>query len=232
MSNEGKVYTIADFPAQGLYGNALPDYDVKSFSSISQVCRLPKICFIGDAAVGKSTLVTNFKTGQYKESYNATIGTSFVPLHFILNSFTYKVALWDTAGAESQNSITKQFYHGSDIACICFALDSHVSFEHVTRWFDLFLENTDKAPAFFLIGCKSDLPSRVTDAEIEALCKKHSFEYFATSAKESRNIAELVKRLGFAGAALVSMQTDAVCAVEFSTPTTSAPTQSKKKDCC
>ena len=73
---------------------------------------------------------------------------------------------------------------------VVFDLTEKSSFEKVTEWLKKIRENMPKIP-IALFGNKNDLPNRkVTQEEIDELCKRENLIYFETSAKENKGIKE------------------------------------------
>lgn len=236
-SNGNKTYNIPNIPKTGQYYINCPDLGEKEFASMNSVQRSPKIIFVGDAFVGKTTLITCFKTNKFHETYNATVGTAYVPLKCRINSLDIVLHCWDTAGGEKSNSITKQFYRSSDIACVCFAMDDPNSFKNVRVWLKSIYEQTDDLSGLFLVGCKADLKPQITDDDIQALCEELKMEYFCTSSKKILNISALVERMCFVAVAEAEKRdTASETTIEYKVSDTvqldgSDNNQQKKNDC-
>lgn len=131
-----------------------------------------KILIIGDAAVGKSALLTRFSENVFLDSYTSTIGW-LLPSRFLLillsigidfNSRMIRVGgsickleIWDTAGQERFSTITANYYRGAQGALLVYDIGRRESFEHVKSWYERAkqLGGQDIEPV--LIGNKSDL---------------------------------------------------------------------------
>ena len=198
MSSRMPAYTIADVPETGRYYVHSPDIGREALANFTYtLSSKPKITLIGDANIGKTTLLNCMYTNTFGEQYKATVGTSFQAIGCEMNGNQVAVAFWDTAGSETHNAMTDQFYRNSDIVCICFALDDPQSFASTESWLGRVRELCPPDTMIFLVGCKSDLPHRVGAADIEQKAKAFKMEYFETSSKNFTNIAELFKRLCF-----------------------------------
>ena len=57
-----------------------------------------KLVFIGDQAVGKSSIITRFIKDQIDPTHNPTVGIDFVSKNINLSGTTVRLQLWDTAG--------------------------------------------------------------------------------------------------------------------------------------
>jgi len=57
---------------------------------------LTKVVLLGDIAVGKTTLINKFTTGN--SSASATVGTDFKSKQIVVNNTDLTMQIWDTAG--------------------------------------------------------------------------------------------------------------------------------------
>jgi small GTP-binding protein len=57
-----------------------------------------KLVFIGDQAVGKSSIITRFIKDQFDPTHNPTVGIDFVSKNINISGTTVRLQLWDTAG--------------------------------------------------------------------------------------------------------------------------------------
>ena len=68
-----------------------------------------RICLLGDAGVGKTSILTRFCDNTFKESYNNTIGVDFRLVTLKYKDIISKVHIWDTAGQERFRSLTLNY---------------------------------------------------------------------------------------------------------------------------
>lgn len=68
-----------------------------------------KVVFIGDAGIGKSTLINSFSNG-FVEIYKPTIGIDFKLENFDVLSVPFLMELWDTAGTERFRSMARSYF--------------------------------------------------------------------------------------------------------------------------
>ena len=230
------VYNISNVPESGKFFHL--GHNSVDFSSLRPVnMQNNKIIFIGDAYCGKTTLIGFMRTNKFQEDYYATIGCAFVQIDCTINAQDVKLHIWDTSGEEKTNSMTKQYYRGSNFACICFAFDDPASFRNVERWYAEIKDNSgENLFGIFLIGCKNDLEKKVSNNEIEIVCKKYKMEFFETSAKESYNIDNLVKRLCYIATVMQLQQSKAKkiavsSSVDISPEKSTKPIKSEKEKC-
>jgi len=94
-----------------------------------------KILIIGDAAVGKSALLTRFSENTFLTSYSSTIGIDFNSRMIRVDHSICKLEIWDTAGQERFSTITANYYRGAQGALLVYDVTRRDSFEQVQKWY-------------------------------------------------------------------------------------------------
>ena len=151
-----------------------------------------KTVIIGEAGVGKTSIVQQFVNKCFQEKYVETIGVEFFTKTFKINDKIIKTEIWDTAGSERFASITKNYYRGADGALIVYDITNKTTFDNVENWFNE-LKNACKEEAFIiLIGNKNDLENQrqVSNNMLINLGKNLGIAVMETSAKDDYNINE------------------------------------------
>lgn len=57
-----------------------------------------KIVILGDAGVGKSSIIQQYVTGEFNSKPEPTLGAAYRLKVLTLGETTYKLQIWDTAG--------------------------------------------------------------------------------------------------------------------------------------
>ena len=117
-----------------------------------------KVIFLGEAGVGKTTLIKVSLGEQYKKEYISSLSLSFNQKEITYNKKKYIFNLWDTIGQEKYRSLTKIFYKKSKVVIFVYDITNLSSFKNLEYWVNsvndvLGNENYIKA----IIGNKSDL---------------------------------------------------------------------------
>ena len=73
-----------------------------------------KIIFIGDPAVGKSSLLERISENEFKENIPTTLGVDFIFKNVSTNEAEIKIQIFDTAGQERFRSLINSYYKLSD----------------------------------------------------------------------------------------------------------------------
>jgi len=69
-----------------------------------------KVVIVGNGAVGKSSMIQKYCKGIFTAEYKKTIGVDFLEKRICLNGEDIRLMLWDTAGQEEFDCITRAYY--------------------------------------------------------------------------------------------------------------------------
>ena len=147
-----------------------------------------KIIFVGDAGVGKTTIINRINDNEFQSAYDATIGVDFWPkkINFRGNEITLQI--WDTAGQERYRGLIPSYVRNSSIVFIVFDITNRKTFESIPKWIEL-IKSIEKNNILVLIGNKEDLKEKreVEKKEGEDLAKENEMHYYELSAKNYNN---------------------------------------------
>ncbi|XP_058712581.1 ras-related protein Rab-42 isoform X4 [Poecile atricapillus] len=153
-----------------------------------------RIIVLGDAAVGKSSLLRCFADRPSGgpggvAAPGPTIGVEFYSRTILMSpTVKAKLQLWDTAGQERFRSITRSFYRSAVGVLLVFDLTNRASFEHVSEWYRE--AAGDQLPVFVLVGHKCDLVAEraVSAEEAGHLATTLGMAFVETSACSNINV--------------------------------------------
>jgi Ras-related protein Rab-7A len=153
-----------------------------------------KLLLLGDAGVGKTSLLNQFVNREFTAQYKATIGSDFSSKQLDVDGKFVTLQIWDTAGQERFQSLGPTFYRGTDCCILVYDVTRPPSFESIAKWrtdfsTQLNLSNADDFP-FLLLGNKSDLPSKAVQpsAAREYAEMNGGMLFFEVSAKTADNV--------------------------------------------
>jgi Ras-related protein Rab-1A len=152
-----------------------------------------RICLLGDANVGKTSLLSRFCDNSFKEKYNNTIGVDFRLVTLKCNGFISKIHIWDTAGQERFRSLALNYLNNSHGFIFMYDITDRDSFNNVVNWIDLTLEKNVKTIANFLVGnkCDNEGKRQISIEEGKNLAKDKNLFFMETSAKANNNVQKL-----------------------------------------
>ena len=144
------------------------------------------IVFVGEANVGKTTLLSSLNNKPLPVTHQPTIGVDFTTAITTLPNTIIKSYIWDTAGQEYFYSITKQYFQDIAGAIIVFDLSNAKTFHKVKYWFDE-LKKVNKYPfKVLLVGNKNDLIPAVTYEEVSEFARKYKMNYCETCGLDNK----------------------------------------------
>ncbi|KAJ8619709.1 hypothetical protein MRB53_028238 [Persea americana] len=170
-------------------GNSSDSYDL-SF----------KILFIGDAGVGKSSLISSFvSNSEQKENLPSTIGVDFRIKPFTVGGKTLKLTIWDTAGQEKLRTLKPLYYRGAHGIILVYDVTRRETFTNMTNIWSKEIQqhSTNQNCIKVLVGNKVDKESErvVTKEEGTTLAKENGFIYFECSARTRENVEKCFEEL-------------------------------------
>ena len=115
---------------------------------------------VGDMAVGKSCLLLQFTDNKFRHQHELTIGVEFGGKTINLEGKAVKIQIWDTAGQEAFQAITRTYYKGAIGAFLVYDITRKETFEHITKWLQEVKTNGSKSVCIVLIGNKEDLTEK------------------------------------------------------------------------
>ncbi|KAK9816502.1 hypothetical protein WJX72_001178 [[Myrmecia] bisecta] len=94
-----------------------------------------KVVLLGSQSVGKSCLVDRYINGLFEGTPRNTIGAAFAAKKIQVSSGrVITLGVWDTAGAERFESLSRMYYNGARAAIVCFDATNLASFNKLKFW--------------------------------------------------------------------------------------------------
>lgn len=151
-----------------------------------------KIIFIGDTGVGKTSITDKLIKNSFYEDTCATIGATFNSKKY--NDIGVKCEIWDTAGQEQYDSLSKMYYRDANIVILVIDGARLSSIKRIKPLIkNLHQVVKEDMYELILIINKIDLITEESHAKIMEMIKKHTNhgKIIMTSAKTGRNIDTL-----------------------------------------
>eukprot|EP00916_Digyalum_oweni_P002926 GHVL01005393.1.p1 GENE.GHVL01005393.1~~GHVL01005393.1.p1 ORF type:complete len:198 (+),score=22.17 GHVL01005393.1:164-757(+) len=158
-----------------------------------------KTVLLGDASVGKSSIVMRFIRNTYSDAMETTVGASFSTQTIQLNDDTIKFDIWDTAGQERFQSLAPIYYRGASAAIVVFDQTSDYSFERAKYWTSKLQESANPNIVIILVANKQDMPNKTIGLDVsKTYADENGFLFIETSAKTGANVYQLFHTLACA----------------------------------
>lgn len=120
-----------------------------------------KLVLLGEAAVGKSSLVLRFVSNDFNEHNSPTIGAAFLTQKCRLEDKVIKFEIWDTAGQERFHSLAPMYYRNAAAAVVVYDITKASSLEKAKAWVNELQRQANPNIVIALVGNKLDL---ITDS--------------------------------------------------------------------
>lgn len=162
-----------------------------------------KITFLGDASVGKSSLVARFVRNEFSNNQASTIGAAFSTLKYTSQQPHHKervIHIWDTAGQERYFSLIPLYLSGASIVVIVYDITNRDSYDDIQqKWLPYIRRNLrgNVDPAIFLLGNKCDLVAEtmrhVSKEEALRFATQNDMKFMEVSAKSGQGVAQILR---------------------------------------
>ena len=153
-----------------------------------------KLKVVGNPSVGKSCLSLKGTTGKFEVSYVGTVGFDFYSFFAKVEGKLIRLQIWDTCGQEGYRSLVQNFFRGTALAILVYAINDFKSFNDIGTWVKQLKAYSNPDIKMILVGNKNDLVNerKITEEEGIKLSKESGFfSFYETSAKTGFNSKEL-----------------------------------------
>lgn len=162
--------------------------DARSASSWDIFIRL---LMIGDSDIGKTCLLCRFANDTFDTKHGSTIGIDFKMKTVLIADRKVRIQIWDTAGQEKYDTITKQCYRRTQGVFFVYDIINMNSFKNLKRkWIRHVHDFAAGDVEMMLIANKSDRNSeRQVDVDQgRQLASQLKIPFYETSAKNAENV--------------------------------------------
>lgn len=116
-----------------------------------------KVVMLGKEFGGKTSLVERFLTAKFNPlAYKNTIAAEYRAKRVEVDGRFVVVGLWDTAGSERYQSLSRIYYRDAFAAVVCYDLTDGESWEKVKFWVNELVQYQPTCRIYFC-GTKQDL---------------------------------------------------------------------------
>lgn len=149
----------------------------------------------GQSDVGKTCLVDRYLNGKYQDTISPTVGAAFGAKKLYVGDRPLTVGVWDTAGAERFEAMSRLYYRAARAACVCYDLTRAETWPKVKFWINELL-SFEKECALYIVGTKADLleegvPRGVEASEVADYARQINAQVFETSSKKGYSVEDL-----------------------------------------
>ncbi|KAI0662685.1 ras-domain-containing protein [Cubamyces menziesii] len=123
-----------------------------------------KLVLLGEAAVGKSSIVLRFVSNEFQPNKEPTIGAAFLTQKCRLEDRVLRYEIWDTAGQERFHSLAPMYYRNAQAAVVVYDVTKASSLEKAKTWVKELQRQANPNIVIALAGNKIDLVTPSADS--------------------------------------------------------------------
>ncbi|GAB5585392.1 Vacuolar protein sorting-associated protein 21 [Umbelopsis nana] len=127
-----------------------------------------KLVLLGEAAVGKSSLVIRFVNRDFQENREPTIGAAFLTQKCNVDDRSIKFEIWDTAGQERFHSLAPMYYRNAQAAVVVYDVTKAASLDKAKSWVKELQRQANPNIVIALVGNKLDLVQQAEEEDEDA----------------------------------------------------------------
>jgi small GTP-binding protein len=148
-----------------------------------------KVCLLGEAGVGKTSLLYRYMEDKFRTDFKSTLGVNLLKKTVKIDDKNIAAQVWDLGGQDSFKKLRKLYLEGADGALVVFDVTNQESFDKLDDWVSIFREVHGSKP-LILIGNKIDLEDRIKikPKNAEKYAKDNKMRLILTSAKTGENV--------------------------------------------
>ena len=147
-----------------------------------------KVVFVGDSAVGKTSIIMRYHHNSFSAENQPTIGAAFISKEVDSPHGRCILHIWDTAGQERYKSLVPMYARGASIAIVVFDTSDPECFYGLEEWVNRVKEDMSTDCQIIIAGNKCDLEPKYDKDQIEEWAKKNNFPLVYVSAKTSQGV--------------------------------------------
>src|SRR5467141_3919016 len=164
-----------------------------------------KVCLVGEAAVGKTSLIRRFVQDEFDDRYITTLGAKVSKREMSFEArdrvkIYMDMTVWDIMGEKGFRDLLKEaFFHGAKgVLAVC-DLTRYSTLKELDDWVQGVFNVVGEIPVVYAIN-KIDLKDEVMilygDKEIGQSARAFDAPFFYTSAKTGEGVEAVFRRLG------------------------------------
>lgn len=161
-----------------------------------------KIIVIGDPAVGKTSLLTNFCGDKFNYEYIPTVGVNITKEPVTIKDdmgkdSTVNLMIWDIAGQPQFYMLHRPYFNGADGMMLIYDITRSSSFSNINNWYSTAVKYGLSGVPRVLIGNKIDLKDdrKIILPMAEHLSEKISAPFFETSALTGEKVKLIFQKI-------------------------------------
>ena len=155
-----------------------------------------KVSLLGEASVGKTSLILRFVKNYFKDDLKSTIGTNFMIKTVNVDKVKIQLLIFDIGAQKIFTSMRAKYFQGSSASIAVFDITSRESLHALPEWIISVRDVCGNIP-IYVVGNKADLVNQraITRSDGEALASRFTCMYEEASAKTGDRVEALFDKV-------------------------------------
>nr|MDO8099365.1 Rab family GTPase [Candidatus Njordarchaeota archaeon] len=154
-----------------------------------------KTVFVGDPAVGKTSIITKHVMSAFRENYIPTLGANITSNDYVVENYGVTLLIWDIAGQEIFSRVREKYYGGAKAAFVVYDVTRPETLEGASKWVEDLKRFIPGSIPMVVVGNKIDLKRKVSTEEGEKFAKRLGATFIESSAKTGENVPEVFREI-------------------------------------
>lgn len=154
-----------------------------------------KVVFVGDPAVGKTSLVARHVRSSFRENYIPSLGANITSNDYLIDNYAVTLLIWDIAGQEIFSSVREKYYGGAKAAFVVYDVTRPETLNGTKIWVDDLKKFVSPDIPLILVGNKIDLERKISRKDGEVFANKLNAQFIETSARTGDNVPEAFREI-------------------------------------
>ncbi len=161
-----------------------------------------KVILLGDASVGKTSLIRKFVVDKFDDKYITTIGTKITVKELQLTvdgeMIYLKFQIWDILGQKGYKNLHKTSFRGTDGVFMVADITRKNTLRSLETYWIPEVKNIVGSIPFLILTNKSDLikNAEFKEKELKQFASKYKVPFYLTSARSGENVKRAFDTLG------------------------------------
>ncbi len=157
-----------------------------------------KVCLLGDACVGKTSLIKRFVFNEFDEKYISTLGTNvskrdmkvvYTDKNNQVMDYDLTLAIWDIIGQKNLHSFNYNYFRNANGALVVCDITRRETLENLDLWTSSLFNIAGEIPLVFIINkfdLRDDAAFKID--ELKPIAERFNADCFFTSARTGENV--------------------------------------------
>lgn len=161
-----------------------------------------KVCLVGEAAVGKTSLIRRFVHDDFDDKYIQTLGTKVSKKEIALDlpelgEVAVDMTIWDIMGQKGFRELLKEaYFYGAKGIIAAADVTRRVTLDDLDEWIEGVYNVTGRIPIEILAN-KVDLKGKreLSEEDVAQFAQAYDSPFHFTSAKTGENVEDAFREL-------------------------------------